>query len=251
MFKGKTVLITGASAGFGEAAASLFASAGANLILIARREERLRSLAREIQAESHVEVLSIPLDITDQKAVQDKLGALNVVPDILINNAGLVRGTSKLWETKPEHYGEMIDTNIKGLLNVSYQIIPRMVERNSGHIINVGSVSGHDTYVGGSIYCATKYAVRALTDTLRKELVASPIRVSLVSPGMAQTEFSTVRFSGDQAKADAVYENFIPLQAQDIAEILFFIASRPPHVAIADVVVYPTAQASVSLLHRN
>lgn len=245
--KEKTVLITGASAGFGAAMARQFANAGATVILVARREERLLELAKEIGPN----VIPISLDITDQKDVEEKLGNLSQVPDILINNAGLVRGLGKMWETKPEEYNEMIDTNIKGLLNVSYSIIPRMVERNSGHIINIGSISGHDTYPGGSVYCATKFAVRALTETLRKELVASPIRVSLISPGMAETEFSLVRYKGDKAKADAVYENIHPLYAEDIADIAYFMATRPPHVTIADVVVFPTNQASVSLVHRE
>lgn len=252
-FQGKTVLITGASAGFGEAFARAFASEGANIITLARRKERLDMLEKELRSQYGVDVHSIGVDVSDAHAVLECLRDLPekfAVPDILINNAGLVKGLNRLWETPSEDWDEMIDVNVKGLLNVSSAIIPRMLKVNRGHIINVGSISGHDTYAGGGIYCATKFAVRAITDTLRKELVASPIRVSMISPGMAKTEFSLVRFSGDQAKADSVYDNFEPLLAEDIADIVIFMASRPAHVNIADVVVYPTHQASVSLVHR-
>ena len=163
----------------------------------------------------------------------------------------LVRGLKKVWETSPEEWDEMIDVNVKGILNVSRIIIPKMLEKNQGHIINVSSISGHQTYPGGGIYCATKFAVRALTDTLRMELVATPLRVSMISPGIAKTEFSLVRFKGNQEEADRVYEGIEPLSAVDIAESLIFIASRPAHVNVADLILYPTNQASVSLLHRN
>jgi len=158
---------------------------------------------------------------------------------------------NKVWETKPEEWNEMIDINIKGILNLCSQIIPKMLKKNSGHIINVGSVSSHDTYPGGGVYCATKFAVKAITETLRKELVSSPIRVSMISPGMVNTEFSLIRFSGDHSKAKAVYEGLEALTAEDIADIIVFMASRPSHVNIADVVVYPTHQASVSIVHRK
>lgn len=253
-FQGQTVLITGASSGFGAAFATAFAEEGARLIIIARRQDRLAELEKQLRAKYKGDILSIVLDISDAQAVIEKLNNLPnefSKPTILINNAGMVRGLNKIWETPEQDWNEMIDTNIKGLLNVSSQIIPQMVARQSGHIINVGSISGYDTYPGGGIYCATKFAVRAITDTLRKELVDTPIRVSMVSPGMAKTEFSNVRFSGDTAKADSVYENFQPLTPDDIAEIVVFIASRPPHVDIADVIVYPTHQASVSMLHRE
>lgn len=252
-FQGKTVLITGASAGFGEAFAQAFASEGANLINLARREDRLDELEAKLRSQYGVDVLSIAVDVSDREAVAKNLKNLPEKfsrPDILINNAGLVKGLNRVWETPPEDWDKMIDVNVKGLLNVSSEIIPRMLKANAGHIINIGSISGHDTYSGGGIYCATKFAVRAITDTLRKELVSSPIRVSMISPGMAKTEFSLVRFSGDKSKADSVYDNFSPLLATDIAEIVIFMASRPPHVNIADVVVYPTHQASVALVHR-
>lgn len=253
-FKDKTVLITGASSGFGEAFAKAFAAEGASLINIARRAERLFELESHLKDLYQTKILSIPLDISDFEAVANSLRNLEEpfnCPDVLINNAGMVRGLKPLWEVQPKEWDEMIDINVKGLLNVSSQIIPKMIKANKGHIINVGSVAGHEAYPGGSIYCATKSAVHAITEALRKELVAKPIRVSLISPGMAQTEFSLVRFSGDKKRADAVYENIEPLKAEDIAEIVLFMASRPPHVNIADVVAYPTNQASVSLVHRR
>lgn len=250
LFKNKTVLITGASSGFGAAFARIFAREGARLINIARRFDRLKKLEEELKTE----ILSIDLDVSNFELVKEKLSQLpdhfaNV--DILINNAGMVKGLNKVWETPPEDWNEMIEVNVKGLLNVTHEIIPGMLKANKGHIINVGSVSSHDTYPGGGIYCATKFAVKAITDTLRKELVATPLRVSMISPGLAQTEFSLVRFSGDKEKADSVYDNIQPLTADDVAEIVLFMASRPTHVNIADVVVFPTHQASVSLIHRQ
>lgn len=254
LFDGKTVLITGASSGFGEAMAQTFAKEGARLINIARRKDRLARLEKELQTKYSAEVLSLSVDISDYQTTIKALGDLPkkfAVPDILINNAGMVRGLNNVWETSNSDWNEMIDINVKGLLNVSSQIIPRMLKANSGHIINVGSISGHDTYPGGGVYCATKWAVNAITETLRKELVATPLRVSMISPGMAETEFSLVRYSGDKSKADSVYENFQALEADDIAEIVLFMASRPSHVNIADVIVYPTHQASVSIVHRT
>lgn len=254
LFKDRTVLITGASAGFGESMAEHFAREGASLILIARRKEKLEAVASKLRKLTSGQVFIIIADVSNLAILQREITKLPdslCVPDILINNAGLVRGLNKLWETLPSQWNEMIDTNVKGILNVCSLFIPRMLKRNSGHIINVGSISGHDTYPGGSVYCATKYAVTALTETLRKELVATPIRVSMISPGMAKTEFSEVRFPDDPERAKSVYENIQALTADDIAEIVVFMASRPPHVTIADVVVFPTNQASVSLIHRN
>ncbi|MBS0624534.1 MAG: SDR family NAD(P)-dependent oxidoreductase [Verrucomicrobia bacterium] len=245
--KGKTVLITGASSGFGAAMARTFAREGARLVLAARRKEKLKELAKELKTE----VLSITLDVCDRAAVERELHSLPHPVDVLINNAGLSRSMDMVWDTSPEDCDLMIDTNVKGLLNVSRQIIPKMLKAGSGHIINVGSISSHDTYPGGGVYCATKFAVKAITDTLRKELVATPLRVSLISPGMAKTEFSDVRFKGDKARSDSVYENIEALSAEDVAEATLFIASRPAHVNVADLVLFPTNQASVSLLHRN
>lgn len=250
----KTVLITGASSGFGSAMAKAFAREGARLINIARRKDRLAELEKEICSKYSVDIISLAVDVSDFQKIKKSLADLPknfAVPAVVINNAGLVKGLNNVWETPEDDWNEMIDINIKGLLNVSSQLIPRMIKANAGHIINVGSISGHDTYPGGGIYCATKYAVRALTDSLRKELVATPIRVSMISPGMAQTEFSLVRYGGDKGKADAVYNDIQALSAEDVAEIAVFMATRPTHVNIADVIVYPTNQASVSMVHRS
>lgn len=253
IFDNKIVMITGASSGFGAAFAEAFAREGASLILAARRKDRLDEIQKKLYNKYGVKIITVELDVADESAVVEKLSQLPsefYTPDILINNAGMVKGLNKLWETAAKDWNQMIDTNVKGILAVSAQIIPRMLLKNAGHIINVGSVSSYETYAGGSVYCATKFAVKAITDTLRKELVATPLRVSMISPGLAKTEFSTVRFSGDQAKADSVYENMEPLTAEDMAEIVLFMASRPPHVNIADILVFPTNQASVSLVHR-
>lgn len=253
-FQNKTVFITGASAGFGAAIAEEFAQAGARLVLIARRKDRLQQLEKELRAKYSVEILCIGADVSHYDALVKHFSNIPEPfssPDVLVNNAGMVRGMNKVWETSSQDWNEMIDINVKGVLNLCSLIIPKMLKRESGHIINVGSVSSHDTYPGGGVYCATKFAVKALTDTLRKELVATPLRVSMISPGMANTEFSTVRFYGDKSKADSIYENFKALSAEDVAEIVFFIASRPENVNIADVIVYPTYQASVSLVHRE
>lgn len=250
-FQDKTVLVTGASSGFGRAIAKLFAREGARLINIARRKERLDELERELRSSFSTDVLSIELDVADLTAVKTKLHALQHVPDILVNNAGVAKELNKVWETSPEAWNEMIDTNIKGILNVSSQIIPQMLEKKRGDIINIGSISGYDTYPGGGVYCSTKWALKALSDTLRKELVDTPLRVSLIAPGLANTEFSQVRFSGDKTKADATYKGIEPLKAEDVAEAVLFAASRPPHVQVGDLVLFPTHQASVSIIHRN
>jgi 3-hydroxy acid dehydrogenase/malonic semialdehyde reductase len=253
IFKDKTVLITGASSGFGAAFAEIFAAEGARLINMARRQERLDELENKLHSQYGTEIVSLCVDVSDHIAVESSLSRLPELfhsPDIVINNAGMVRGLNNVWETPEQDWDEMIDTNIKGILNVCSQVIPRMLKMQSGHIFNVSSISGHDTYPGGGVYCATKHAVAAITDTLRKELVASPIRVSMISPGMANTEFSLVRF-GDTEKAKDVYKGLQALNARDVAEIVLFMASRPQHVNIADVIVYPTNQASVSIVHRT
>lgn len=254
LFKDKTVLITGASSGFGAAIATSFAAEGARLINVARRLERLKELEQKLLSQYGTETISLDLDVSNYEAVEKSLSQLPEkfsIPDILINNAGMVRGLNNVWETPEKDWNEMIDINIKGILNFCSKIIPKMLKKQSGHIFNVGSVSGHDTYQGGGVYCATKYAVRAITDTLRKELVSSPIRVSMISPGMAKTEFSLVRFNGNADKAEKTYDSIQALSSEDIAEIVLFMASRPAHVNIADVIVYPTNQASVSIVHRG
>lgn len=254
LYQNKTVIITGASSGFGEAMAKTFSAQGADLVLIARRQDRLNLLAEKLKQENKINVHVLSIDITDHKNLEKSLNELPThfyTPDLLINNAGMVKGLNTIWETSESDIDQMFDVNIKALLKISSILIPRMLKKNKGQIINVGSISGYDTYVGGGIYCATKFALRAITDTLRKELVTTPIRVSMISPGMAETEFSLVRFSGDKKKADAVYDSIEALKAEDVAEIALFMATRPMHVNIADVIVYPTNQASVSLLHRK
>ena len=254
LYQNRTVVITGASSGFGEAMAKVFSSSGADLVLIARRQDKLNLLAQKLKQENGTSVHVLGLDITDYKSLEKSLNELPkqfYTPDLLINNAGMVRGLNTVWETNESDIDQMFDVNVKALLKISSILIPRMLKKNRGQIINVGSISGYDTYAGGGIYCATKFALRAITDTLRKELVATPIRVSMISPGMAETEFSLVRFSGDKKKADAVYDNIEALKAEDVAEIALFMATRPDHVNIADVIVCPTNQASVSLLHRR
>lgn len=255
LFSNSTILITGASSGFGAEMARSFAKEGAaRLVLIARRQDLLKSLAEELKTKYGTEFRILAFDVSNFNAAKKALESLEepfATPDILINNAGLVRGLGKMWEVTPEEWDEMIDVNVKGTLNMTRLLLPKMLEKQKGHIINVGSTSGHGTYPGGGVYCATKFAIRALTDTLRMELVATPIRVSLISPGMAKTEFSSVRFYGDEKKAEKVYEGVEALTPQDIAESILFIASRPPHVNIADLIVYPTNQASATLIHRN
>lgn len=253
MAKGKLVMVTGASSGFGEATARLLANEGYDLIIVARRIDRLKKLEGELKAHGS-KVLSIPLDISNYNAVTETLQKLPsefASPDILINNAGLVRGLDKVWEIKPEDWNAIIDTNVKGILNICHTMIPKMIEKNAGHIVNVCSISGYQVYPGGGVYCASKFATRALTDALRMELVASPIRVSMISPGLAETEFSDVRFYGDKEKAKKVYEGIKPLSGVDVAEAISFILSRPPHVTVGDLILYPTHQASVSIISRE
>ncbi len=250
--QGKKAIITGASSGFGEAAAKLFARHGCDLLLIARREDRLQQLKDELKP-AGVQIEILVEDLRNHVSLNEKLQKLltQFTPDVLINNAGLVKGLAKVWETPEEDWETMFDTNVNSVLNLTKQIIPGMLQRRSGLVINVGSISGHQTYPGGGIYCATKFALKAITDTLRMELVGTGVRASYISPGMAETEFSQVRFSGDKEKAKEVYQGVEALKAEDIADALLFIASRPVHVNIADLVIFPSQQASTTLLKRN
>lgn len=252
--KNKIVLITGASAGIGEATATAFAEQGARLILTARRKDKLDRLAKTLKDQFAAESLCISLDVTRPKDVQKTIEGL---PkdwediDILVNNAGLGRGVDKIHEAQIGDWEEMIDTNIKGLLYVSRAVIPGMVKRKRGHVINLGSVAGHEVYPGGNVYCATKHAVDALTKGMRMDLVDTPVRISTVDPGLVETDFSIVRFKGDAERAKKPYENIKPLVGADIADIIVFVASRPAHVNINEVIVMPKAQASATMVYRE
>lgn len=248
--RNKIAFITGASSGIGLACARVLAEHGCRLILAARRLERLEKLARELK----VPCLPVRLDVRDRASVDTEISRLpkdwqNI--DILVNNAGLGRGLDKLHESKPTDWDEMIDTNVKGLLNVSRAIVPGMVKRGSGHVINIGSIAGHEVYPGGSVYCATKHAVDAITKGMMMDLVGTPVRVSTVDPGLVETEFSQVRFRGDLERAKKTYQGYVPLKPDDIADVVGWIATRPLHVKIAQVIVFPTAQASVMLTHKD
>jgi NADP-dependent 3-hydroxy acid dehydrogenase YdfG len=253
-FENKIVLITGASAGFGEATAREFAKFGARLILVARRGERLESLAAELKQNHRTESLCLRLDIRDLAGTARSLEAIPSAwkqVDILVNNAGLSRGLGKLHEGSMEDWEEMIDVNIKGLLAVSRAVIPWMVARDSGHVINVGSIAGRDVYPGGNVYCATKFAVRALNRGMSIDLLGTNVRVSTVDPGLAETEFSLVRFRGDKVKAAVPYQGVKALEAVDVAEAIVWTASRPAHVNVSELVIMPTAQRTPTLVHRT
>jgi len=247
------VLITGASSGIGAACASVFADAGVKLILAARRWDKLEQL-RECLSIADESVYLLKLDVRDRLAVESAISALpptwsNI--DILINNAGLSRGLNKLHQGDFLDWEEMIDTNIKGLLYLTRFVVPGMVSRGRGHVINLGSIAGHQTYPGGNVYCGTKAAVRAISEGLKQDLLGTPIRVTSVDPGMVETEFSHVRFHGDTARAKQVYQGLTPLTADDVADVIFFCATRSPHVNINEIILMPVDQASATLVHRQ
>jgi len=251
---GRRALVTGASSGIGEACARRFAAEGAQLVLWARRLERLSGLAAELEAQYGTRVLVRALDVRDRTAVNAAVGALaeaDAVPDILLNNAGLAAGLDLFQESDPDDWDRMVDTNIKGLLNVSRAVLPLMIERGRGHVINIGSTAGHLTYPRGNVYAATKCAVRALTEGLNLDVSGTPVRVSCVDPGFVETEFSVVRFHGDEQRAKQVYEGFRPLSGDDVADVVTYVAGLPEHVNVLDVVVTPTAQRNVYVLHRD
>ncbi|MFN1833773.1 SDR family NAD(P)-dependent oxidoreductase [Balneola sp. MJW-20] len=249
--KNKNVLITGATAGIGKATAFEFASRDANLILTGRRGEKLKAIAHEIKEEYSVKVVTAAFDIQSWDACLNFVNNLDQQVDILVNNAGLSRGLDPIYEGKKEDWDEMIDTNVKGLLALSRLIIPQMKDRNEGHVINIGSIAGHEVYPGGVVYTATKHAVKAITEASKRDLHGTKVRVSMVSPGLVETEFSKVRFHGDEEKAENVYKGMQALTAQDIAEIIVFTADRPPHVNIMDTIVLPVDQSSSTMVHRN
>jgi len=254
--RGKVVLITGSTAGIGEATAKLFAEAECNLILFARREDRLASQKTELTSQFKVSVHTAIVDVSSIESVKS---AVNNLPegfkniDILVNNAGLALGMDPTYQTSEEQVNTVIDTNLKGIFWLVQAIVPQMVSRGSGHIINVASIASYEAYKGGSIYCASKFAVRALTTSLRKELMHTQIRVSEVSPGLVQTEFSLVRFSKDEDKAKVPYKGLPlgPLLPEDVAEDIFYVANRPPHVQIVDVISMATNQGSTEFIFRE
>lgn len=251
--KGKTILITGATSGIGEACARKFAAMGSNLILNGRNEDKLERLKQELTALG-IEVLTLPFDVRDRQAMRQALDSLQgqwKAIDVLINNVGLVLGMDKEHEGSLDEWDVVIDTNIKALLAMTRMIVPGMIERGCGHIINIGSIAGDAAYAGGSVYCATKAAVKALSDGLRIDLVDTPLRVTNIKPGMVETNFSVIRFRGDQQKADAVYEGIRPLTGDDIADVVYYSASAPAHVQIAEVLVMPTYQATGTICHRQ
>ncbi len=251
--KGKTIFITGATSGIGEGCARKFAAMGSNLILNGRNTEKLESLKKELTAQG-VEVLTLPFDVRDRKAMQQAVDSLQDQwkhVDVLINNAGLVIGMDKEHEGSLDEWDIVIDTNIKALLAMTRLIVPGMVKRGCGHVINIGSIAGDAAYAGGSVYCATKAAVKALSDGLRIDLVDTPVRVTNIKPGMVETNFSVIRFRGDQDKADAVYKGIRPLTGDDIADVVYYAASAPAHVQIAEVLVMPTYQATGTVCHRQ
>ncbi len=250
--EGKLALITGASAGIGEACAKRFAAGGANLVLIARRVDRLVRFKRILEREHDVSIHVEKVDVRDRDGVNsfcEGLQKKQLVPDILVNNAGLSRGMCKFFEAQQDDWDEMIDTNIKGLLNVSRCIVPMMVARDEGHIVNIGSIAGHVVYPGGNVYNATKFAVRALNEAMSIDLVGTSIKVSSIDPGATETEFSEVRFHGDKERAKSVYEGFEPLCGDDIADAVFYVVNTPRHVNVADMVVLPTAQRNPYVVH--
>jgi 3-hydroxy acid dehydrogenase / malonic semialdehyde reductase len=250
----KIVFITGASSGIGRSCARAFAREHARILMSARRQDRLEALAAELKSEFGVPVRFFQLDVRDQAAVERAVSSLPAEwesIDVLVNNAGLSRGLDKLPEGNLRDWEEMIDTNVKGLLYVSRAVTPGMIRRDRGHIINIGSIAGHEVYPGGNVYCATKFAVNALSKGLRLDLVGTPLRVSTVDPGMVETEFSVVRFHGDKTRAAKVYEGLQPLSPDDIAEAVVFCSTRPPHVNISEVIVMPTAQASATMVYRK
>ncbi|MBZ0204018.1 MAG: SDR family oxidoreductase [Ignavibacteria bacterium] len=252
--KNKIVFITGASSGIGLSSARAFAKKGAKLILAARRIERLNTLAKELKKNYKTEALVVKLDVTTKSKVSSFINKLPLKwksIDILLNNAGLSRGLDKLHEGSIKDWDEMINTNIKGLLYVSRAVIPLMVKRNSGHIINIGSIAGHEVYPKGNVYCATKHAVDAITKGLRMDLVDTNIRVTTIDPGMAETEFSKVRFRGNVNKAKAVYTGIKPLTPEDVADSIIYSATRPENVVIAEMILLPNKQASSMVVHRN
>lgn len=254
MIKNKIVFITGASSGIGAACAKYFAKEGAKLLLCARGMEKLNELADQLKADYGVFIHMFQLDVSQLDAVRESLAALPKEwqdIDILVNNAGLAAGLETIQEGSIDDWEEMINTNIKGLLYVTRHVLPQMVTKNAGHIINIGSIAGHYVYPKGAVYCATKYAVNALSNGLRMDLFGTKIRVSTIDPGAVETNFSMVRFKGDTKRAAAVYEGMEALTPDDIADAVLYCATRPPHVNISEIIIMPTDQAAATMIARK
>jgi 3-hydroxy acid dehydrogenase/malonic semialdehyde reductase len=252
--KDKIVFVTGASAGIGSATAMEFAKLGAKLLICARRVEKLEALESELRAAGAADVHRFALDVQDRKSVSETLAGLPEAwraVDVLVNNAGLSRGLKKLYEDDVQDWEEMIDTNVKGLLYVTRAIVPGMAERNSGHVINLGSIAGHFAYPNGGVYCATKAAERFISDGLRIDLNGTAVRVTSIDPGMVETEFSSVRFRGDKERAAKTYASIDPLQPEDVADAIVWAATRPAHVMIQTVVMTPVAQANPFVITKK
>jgi serine 3-dehydrogenase len=250
----KLILITGASAGIGEACARRCAAEGSRLVLWARREDRLADLADSLRVGGGFEVRIAGVDVRDREAVEAEAAEMkeaSLVPEILINNAGLASGLAPLQEGDPEDWDRMIDTNVKGLLHVSRAFLPSMIALGRGHIVNIGSTAGHQVYPQGNVYNATKFAVRALTEGMNLDVAGTPIRVSSVDPGFVHTEFSLVRFGGDRQRADAVYSGFQPLVAADVADAIHYVINTPEHVNVFDLMLLPTAQRNIYVVDRE
>ena len=249
----KIVMVTGATSGIGEACAKKFAQGGYNVIITGRRKEKLDALKKELEGMG-ADVLAMQFDVREREAAKKAVEFLKdkwAKIDVLINNAGLALGLDKEYEGDFDDWDTMIDTNIKGLLNMTRFVVPAMVERNEGHIINIGSVAGDAAYANGNVYCATKAAVKTITDGLRIDVAESNVRVTNLKPGLVQTNFSNVRFHGDDARADNVYKGVKPLTGDDIADVAFYAASAPAHVQIAEVLVLATHQANGSVIVRK
>ena len=252
--KDQIVFVTGASAGIGEATAKAFAAHGARILMCARRLEQIEKLAKTLEREHRIAARAFRLDVRDEAAVDKAIRGLPEewrAIEVLVNNAGLSRGMDKLPQGLVSDWEEMIDANVKGLLYVSRAVLPGMIARGRGHVINIGSIAGREIYPGGNVYCATKFAVKALSNAMRLDLNGTPIRVSEVAPGMVETEFSLVRFHGDAERAGKVYQGFTPLGPDDIAEAIVWCATRPLHVNVSELVIMPTAQASTTLVSRK
>lgn len=250
----KIAMITGATSGFGEATAHEFAKNGYDVIITGRRLERLNALAGELKKQYGAEAYILNFDVRSNADTQKNINGLperwqNI--DVLVNNAGLASGLSRIQEGNIDDWEKMIDTNVKGMLYVTRCVAPMMIKNGKGHIINIGSTAGKEAYLNGNVYCATKFAVDALTRSMRIDMLPHGIRVTSVCPGMAETEFSVVRFHGDTDKARNVYKGMQPLTAGDIADVIYYVASRPPHVNVSDIVVTPLAQATINYINRK